>query len=111
MKVMLDPVSGRALIEVALLAGHGHSASFALTPIRFEFLSRVAEGALPGSFSNECLEDMLAFKAKLLRKAELVKKLNADDEEGEGDALTLRFIEVESSGHGYSKPVTVRTGQ
>ena len=111
MKVMLDPVSGRALIEVALLAGEAHSASFALTPIRFEFLSRVAEGALPGSFSNECLEDMLAFKAKLLRKAELVKKLNADDEDGQGDALTLRFIEVESSGHGYSKPVTVRTGQ
>jgi hypothetical protein len=111
MKVMLDPVSRRALIEVALLAGHGHSASFALTPIRFEFLSRVADGALPGSFSNECLEDMLAFKAKLLRKAELSKKLSAEDEEGQGDALTLRFIEVESSGHGYSKPVTVRTGE
>lgn len=111
MKVMLDSVSGRALIEVALLAGDAHSASFALTPIRFEFLSRVADGALPASFSNECLEDMLAFKAKLLRKAELAKKINSDDDEGQGDALTLRFIEVESSGHGYSKPVTVRTGQ
>jgi hypothetical protein len=41
--------------------------------VRFEFLCRVAEGALPGSFSNECLEDMLAFKAKLLRKAELIR--------------------------------------
>lgn len=110
MKAMLDPVSGRALVEVALRPGDAHSASFGLTPIRFEFLSRVADGALPGSFSNECLEDMLAFKAKLLRKAELAKKLDADDEEGQGDALTLRFIEVESSGHGYSKPVTVRTG-
>jgi hypothetical protein len=111
MKVMLDPVSERALIEVALLAGDMHSATFSLTPIRFEFLSRVADGALPGSFSNECLEDMLAFKAKLLRKAEVAKKLNGDDEEEQGDALTLRFIEVESSGHGYSKPITVRTGQ
>lgn len=110
MKVMLDPISGRALIELALVAGDSHSASFLLTPTRFEFLSRVAEGALPGSFSNECLEDMLAFKAKLLRKAELAKKLAGDDEEGQGDVLTLRFIEVESSGHGYSKPVTVRTG-
>lgn len=111
MKVMLDAVSRRAMIEVALLPGDEHSASFALTPIRFEFLARVADGALPGSFSNECLEDMLAFKAKLLRKAELAKERNTDDEEGQGDALTLRFIEVESSGHGYSKPVTVRTGQ
>lgn len=111
MKVMLDAVSGRAMIEVALLPGNEHSAGFVLTPIRFEFLSRVADGALPGSFSNECLEDMLAFKAKLLRKAELAKARNSDDEEGQGDALTLRFIEVESSGHGYSKPVTVRTGQ
>lgn len=33
---------------------------------RYEFLSRVAEGALPGSFSRECYEDMLAFKSRLL---------------------------------------------
>jgi hypothetical protein len=37
-----------------------------LTPTRFEFLGRVAEGALPSSFSLECHEDLLAFKAKLL---------------------------------------------
>lgn len=110
LKVMLEKVSGRPALEVALAAGDAYSASFSLTPIRFEFLSRVADGALPGSFSNECLEDMLAFKAKLLRKAELTKReAGEDDEDAVTDALTLRFIEIETSGHGYSKPVTLRT--
>ena len=34
--------------------------------VRYEFLSRVAEGTLPNSFSRECYEDLLAFKSKLL---------------------------------------------
>ena len=33
---------------------------------RYEFLSRVAEGALPSSFSKECYEDILAFKSRIL---------------------------------------------
>ncbi|MEQ1770459.1 MAG: hypothetical protein ABL879_11525 [Devosia sp.] len=114
MKVALDGVSGSGALEVAIAEGASFSASLQLTPVRFEFLSRVAEGALPGSFSNECLEDMLAFKARLLRKAELAKKdRSADDEDWDdgANALTLRFIEIEMSGHGYSKPVTVRTPQ
>lgn len=42
---------------------------------RFEFLMRVANGLLPGSFSNECYEDILAFKSRLLQA--LRKKQNA----------------------------------
>ena len=42
------------------------SATLTLNLTRYEFLSRVAEGALPGSFSRECYEDMLAFKSRLL---------------------------------------------
>jgi hypothetical protein len=42
------------------------STSLPLNLTRYEFLSRVAEGALPGSFSRECYEDMLAFKSRLL---------------------------------------------
>lgn len=41
-------------------------AALPLNLTRYEFLSRVAEGALPGSFSRECYEDMLAFKSRLL---------------------------------------------
>jgi len=113
MKVAIDPVSGRGMLDVAIAEGGAFSANLTLSPIRFEFLCRVADGALPGSFSNECLEDMLAFKARLLRKAELAKQSRCvDDEEEDGThALTLRFIEIESSGHGYSKPVTIRTAQ
>lgn len=107
-----DPQSERPLLDNALAPGAGNSVTFSLTPVRFEFLCRVAEGALPGSFSNECLEDMLAFKAKLLRKAELIRnQRGAEDEEeaGTGDgALTLNFIEIEQNGHGFSRPVTVR---
>lgn len=111
MRIKLEPLTERAILDVALAAGASHSASFTLSPVRFEFLCRVAEGALPGSFSNECLEDMLAFKAKLLRKAELLKadRLAEDEEPGVDDgALTLNFIEMEQNGHGFSRPVTVR---
>lgn len=113
MRIKLDPLTDRATLDVALAAGPNYSASFTLSPVRFEFLCRVAEGALPGSFSNECLEDMLAFKAKLLRKAELLRadRLAEDEEPGVDDgALTLNFIEMEQNGHGFSRPVIVRVG-
>ncbi len=107
-----DPQTERPLLDISLAPGAGNSVTFSLTPVRFEFLCRVAEGALPGSFSNECLEDMLAFKAKLLRKAELIRIQSGAEEEEEasfGDgALTLKFIEIEQNGHGFSRPVTVR---
>jgi hypothetical protein len=38
----------------------------ALNLVRYEFLMRVAGGALPGSFSRECHEDILAFKSAIL---------------------------------------------
>ena len=37
-----------------------------LNLVRYEFLMRVAGGALPGSFSKECHEDILAFKSTIL---------------------------------------------
>ena len=40
--------------------------SFPLTLTRFEFLSQVAEGALPNSFSKECYEDVMTFKSQAL---------------------------------------------
>jgi broad-specificity NMP kinase len=114
MAVKTDPHSERPMLDVALAKGAEHSVTFNLTPVRFEFLCRVAEGALPGSFSSECLEDLLAFKARLLRKAELIRQQrdNGDDEElgSEDGTLTLTFIEIEQNGHGFSRPVTVRTG-
>lgn len=113
MAIKIDEQTDRPQLDVSFSQGPGNSVAFDLTPIRHEFLSRVAEGALPASFSNECLEDLLAFKAKLLRKAELVRKAGfaGDDDEvdGEASALTLNFIDIEPGGRGFARPVTVRT--
>lgn len=114
MRIVFDQLTEQATLDIALSHGVDYSVSFSLSPVRFEFLCRVADGALPGSFSNECLEDMFALKAKLLRKAELLRLSQiGDDEEPSGDdgTLTLNFIEIEQNGHGFSRPVTVRVGQ
>lgn len=115
MAIKLDEETGRAQLDVSLSPVPGNSVAFDLSPIRYEFLSRVAEGALPASFSNECLEDLLAFKAKLLRKAEVVRKAGfaGDDDEvgGEASALTLNFIDIEPGGRGFTRPVIVRIPQ
>jgi hypothetical protein len=58
---------------------------------------------------------MLAFKAKLLRKAELSRGRSQqdDDEEAGADSgsLTLNFIDIEQGGHGFSRPITVRISE
>lgn len=84
------------------------SVSLTLSPTRFEFLGRVAEGALPSSFSLECHEDLLAFKARLLRETENRRRLDGDDEATEGQ-LVLRFIELNADGRATSRRVMVRT--
>ena len=78
-----------------------------LTPTRFEFLGRVAEGSLPSSFSLECHEDLLAFKAKLLSATERRRILDEDEPAAAGE-LVLRFIEIGSDGRASPRRVTVR---
>lgn len=112
MSIKLDEESGLPFLEVSFAPGQSNCVSFDLTPIRHEFLSRISEGALPASFSNECLEDLLAFKAKLLRKAQMVRKamIGYDDEEFgvEDSAMTLNFIDIEPGGSGFVRPMVVR---
>ncbi len=60
--------------------------SLPLNLTRYEFLSRVAEGALPGSFSRECYEDMLAFKSRLLTCLDQRRR-----GEGTADSNTVAF--------------------
>lgn len=79
-----------------------------LSPTRFEFLGRVAEGALPSSFSLECHEDLLAFKARLLRETENRRRLDGDDQATEGQ-IVLRFIELSLEGRATPRRVMVRT--
>lgn len=111
MAIKLNAITGRPFLEVQLAQSATKPVIFDLTPIRHEFLSRVADGALPASFSNECLEDLLAFKARLLRKAEAARRNGiADDGEiaGDDEVMTIDFIDIEPGGRGLTLPVTVR---
>lgn len=47
-----------------------HIAQLDMSPILFEFLIRVANGALPASFGGECLQDIKKFQLQAGRKLE-----------------------------------------
>ena len=105
--LVLNPQGGFD-VAVRLMRGDDHPAvRLELSPTRFEFLGRVADGALPSSFSLECHEDILAFKARLLRETETRRKLDSDDV-GEEGQLVLRFIELNSDGRAIPRRVMVR---
>lgn len=73
---------------------------------RYEFLSRVAEGALPSSFSKECYEDLLAFKSQLL--SALAERREAASEEPERNALAFRLLELEEAGRATVRDLELR---
>jgi hypothetical protein len=66
-----------------------------LTLTRFQFLSRVSDGVLPGSFSKECHEDILAFKARLLAASKNRRAQIGIEEE----SMTFRILELDDLGH------------
>ncbi|MBD1915008.1 MULTISPECIES: hypothetical protein [Cyanophyceae] len=70
---------------------------FNLTLTRYEYLSRVAEGALPSSFSQECYEDVLAFKTQVFKQLSVRQTSEREDEDGE-EAMNIRLLEVNSAG-------------
>lgn len=82
------------------LMGDEYCVTFELSPIRFEFLARVALGALPNSFSSECLEDLLALKSRLLRRVEFL------EEDSGQTSLELSFVMDNNLGH----PKTIFVG-
>ena len=98
---------GFSLVVKLMRGGKVPPVSLSLSPTRFEFLGRVAEGALPSSFSLECHEDLLAFKARLLRETEKRRQLDGDDQPSGGE-LVLRFIDLGSDGRANQRRVVVR---
>lgn len=82
-------------------------AELRLNLTRFEFLSRVAEGALPGSFSRECYEDMLAFKSNLLTRLADRRRLEGGEA---GGGLSFRLLTLDSSGNPLDDVVEVAHG-
>ena len=76
--------------------------------VRYEFLSRVAEGALPNSFSRECYEDLLAFKSKLLSEYRRLVEEHYGAEETGGDAFDLKILQLDGRGVVTSRPIEIR---
>lgn len=81
--------------------------SLPLNLTRYEFLSRVAEGALPGSFSRECYEDMLAFKSRLLGSLAERRRTEAMGEPG---VLAFRLMNLDALGNPTDEVVEVSHG-
>lgn len=78
--------------------------SLPLNLTRYEFLSRVAEGALPGSFSRECYEDMLAFKSRLLGSLSERRRMEAVAETG---VISFRLMNLDALGNPTDEVVEV----
>ncbi|MBD3883282.1 hypothetical protein IFO70_16060 [Phormidium tenue FACHB-886] len=82
---------------VVNLASDVEPIRFNLTLTRYEYLSRVAEGALPSSFSQECYEDVLAFKTQVFKQLAVRQSMESEDEDRE-EAMNIRLLEVNSAG-------------
>ena len=93
--VVLDEERHLPIISVSLASSDIPPVVLILNLTRFEYLCRVAEGALPSSFSQECYEDILAFKTKILRGVSQRRLLEGESQEGQ---LVFRFLELNSEG-------------
>jgi hypothetical protein len=85
----------RPVLSVVL--DEGIEVQLELNLIRFEFLSRVAEGALPNSFSRECHEDILAYKSLLLSR--LAEREDRYIGGGKVSSLVFRLLNLDDSGN------------
>jgi len=83
------------------------SASLPLNLTRYEFLSRVAEGALPGSFSRECYEDMLAFKSRLLS---CLSERRRNEGVPESNTVAFHLLTLDPAGNPLDDVVEVTHG-
>jgi hypothetical protein len=93
------------LLQVSIGKGNHMKVSLQLQLTRFEFLRRVAEGALPSSFSRECYEDILSFKTSLLRKLDARRRSDEDDTESE---LELNMIYLDNDGDIKDTPLEIQ---
>lgn len=93
----LDANTGNPILVVSL-SNNVAKISMTLNLTRYEYIMRVAEGALPNSFSRECYEDILAFKTRILRQL-FVRRRSEQEEESSENCIVLRLInELDSDG-------------
>lgn len=82
----------------------GSLCSLRLNLTRYEFLMRVGDGALPGNFSRECYEDILAFKSSLLSA---VNQSHGPSGEDDRSGLTFHRLSLDASGNPDDQVVEV----
>jgi hypothetical protein len=90
----------RPLLRVSVAADR--AADFPMTLTRYEYLSRVADGALPSSFSKECFEDVMTFKGHLMQ--ELQGRNRQAVRNGE---VTFTTLEIDSAGVARERQIAV----
>ena len=112
-RISVVPRHGGEKVEIVLHNRHPHlqvslgaglDCQFQLTLTRYEYLSRVAEGAMPNSFSKECFEDLLALKGRLMR--ELAIRDRGVTPKGE---IVFRVLDVDGGGAAREERIGVRT--
>jgi hypothetical protein len=110
-RVSVSPKHGGEKVEIIWDAGHPYlnvclggasSARFQLTLTRYEYLSRVADGAMPNSFSKECFEDVMAFKSRLMRELETRDWGPKNESE-----IVFRVLEIDAQGTATEQRVGV----
>lgn len=97
-KVEVLLTNGKPIFRVSLSSTITRDLPLNLT--RYEFLSRVAEGALPSSFSKECYEDMLAFKSQVLRALSLRQPEDKPE-------MTFRLLTIDEHGNPVEEIIEV----
>lgn len=112
------PVTPRLHERVELLLANGKptlhvqfaeaiSAALPLNLTRYEFLSRVAEGALPGSFSRECYEDIMALKSRLLS---CLNERRRKEGVAESNTVAFHLLTLDPAGNPLDDVVEVTHG-
>jgi len=81
-------------------------ASLRLNLTRYEYLSRVSEGALPSNFSQECYEDLLAFKSQILKQLKIRRKIEGEEADTE-ENTQLKLLELNPDGTAIPRPLEI----
>src|SRR5579859_4770766 len=104
-KVTIEMSKNRPCLAVYL--DRDHRVPLMLNLVKYEFLSRVAEGALPTSFSRECYEDLLSFKTRLLQHWSTLQQEYGEDRSGIRE-VTIRVIELDPRGTLIQNPISLK---
>lgn len=75
---------------------------------RYEYLNRVAEGALPSNFSQECYEDMLAFKTRILGQLNLRRQKEEEADESAENEMIIRLLELNAEGNANQRTLEIQ---